>query len=314
MHLVTKRPWPLAIPMAILAVMYNVSKISILAISTTSIRWWSIKNRADCQIYKIISAAPVSIAKITNRVTLTNPYVKYIISLLLIAGVIYKWWRDVHREAAIGHHFRNLQNLIKTSMILFITSEVLFFLGFFWSYYWYALNNKNILDNQWPPADMKLSDTLNPYGLSLINCFILLSSGVSVTFAHFSMFENQQVKAKEGLLVTILFAAIFVGVQLFEYSRRQLTINRYTFGNIFFTITGLHGSHVVVGLIMIVVTYARLRRGHIRKGHHVGAEMSIWYWHFVDVVWLFVYLRLYWWTSYLNYFIQNIFLTRKKTI
>ena len=91
------------------------------------------------------------------------------------------------------------------------------------------------------------------------------------------MFENEQNKAKEGLLVTILFAAIFMSVQLFEYSTRQLTINSYTFGNIFFTITGLHGSHVLVGLIIIIITYLRLNKGFIRKGHHVGAEISIWY-------------------------------------
>lgn len=303
LHLVTKRPWPIAMPIAILAVIYNLSKVSIIAVTSSTLRWWRIKNDMRCQVYKIITATPISVNKVINSTFITRPYVKYLTSLGIITLVIYSWWRDVHREASIGQHLENLQNLMKTSIILFIAREVLFFFGFFWSYYWYALNNKNVLDNRWPPVEIDIKDTLNPYGLSLINCFILLSSGVSVTFSHFSMFENEQNKAKEGLLVTILFAAIFMSVQLFEYSTRQLTINSYTFGNIFFTITGLHGSHVLVGLIIIIITYLRLNKGFIRKGHHVGAEISIWYWHFVDVVWLFVYLRLYWWTRYLNYFI-----------
>jgi len=257
--------------------------------------WWRAKYIREYEIIKR-KETRLSIIKLISSLGLPSP-LKLILSLILTILILYLWWRDVHRESSIGHHYNEVQKLIKFAILMFILREVIFFFGFFWSYYWYALNNKIILDNAWPPKVRGLESTLNPYGLSLINCFILLSSGVSVTFAHLGIFEKAHNKVKIGLIITIGFALIFLSVQVFEYSRRNLDIKIFTFGNIFFTITGLHGSHVIVGLVIIFISYHRVKSGYLRDKHHSGIEIAIWYWHFVDVVWLFVYISLYWWVS-----------------
>lgn len=289
LHLVTKRPWPLITTFALIITTYNIRTVILNLPPISNNYIWTKK-------YDRTFTINFNEKPFIDRISL-SPREKIILILVTLLITLALWWRDVHREASIGHHYLEAQKLIKIAIIIFILREVMFFFGFFWSYYWYAINNKLILDNVWPPAIQGIQTTLNPYRLALINCFILLSSGVTITFAHFAIIQKKQRDSKKGLTLTIILALMFLIIQIFEYNGRVLNITSFTFGSIFFTITGLHGSHVFIGLIIIIIRLIRTNNGCLSNTRHLGTEITIWYWHFVDVVWLFVYVSLYWWVS-----------------
>nr|AZZ89106.1 cytochrome c oxidase subunit 3 [Paracatonidia sp. SX-2018] len=203
------------------------------------------------------------------------------------------WWRDVTRESTFqGNHTIMVIKGIKLGMMLFITSEVMFFVSFFWGFFHSSLSPTIEIGMNWPPKSIK---TFNPMEIPMLNTIILLSSGVSITWAHHSILLNKYLKFNKAMMITIILGIYFTILQKWEYSQSMFTISDSIYGSTFFMTTGFHGMHVIIGTLFITVCLIRSMKMHFSKMHHLGFEMAAWYWHFVDVVWLFLYISLYWW-------------------
>nr|YP_009034276.1 cytochrome c oxidase subunit III [Leiolepis reevesii]AHZ61478.1 cytochrome c oxidase subunit III [Leiolepis reevesii] len=213
-------------------------------------------------------------------------------SIMLTA---YQWWRDIVREGTHqGHHTPKVQKNLRYGMILFILSEVLFFFGFFWAFYFSSLNPSFNLGLQWPPKGIK---PLNPLEVPLLNTMVLLASGITVTWAHHSMMEGERKNTINALLLTIALAIYFTVLQATEYYEAPFTISDAAYGSTFFVATGFHGLHVIIGTTFLIVCLMRQMTYHFTTKHHFGFEAAAWYWHFVDMVWIFLYASIYWWGS-----------------
>lgn len=215
------------------------------------------------------------------------------IALLLLT--IYQWWRDIVREGTFqGHHTPPVQKGLRYGIILFITSEVFFFLGFFWAFYHASLAPTPELGGCWPPTGII---TLDPFEVPLLNTAVLLASGVTVTWAHHSIIEGERKQAIQSLFLTILLGFYFTFLQAMEYYEAPFTIADGVYGSTFFVATGFHGLHVIIGSTFLAICLLRQIQYHFTSEHHFGFEAAAWYWHFVDVVWLFLYISIYWWGS-----------------
>nr|YP_010158035.1 cytochrome c oxidase subunit III [Physosmaragdina nigrifrons]QRG29982.1 cytochrome c oxidase subunit III [Physosmaragdina nigrifrons]QUB07155.1 cytochrome c oxidase subunit 3 [Physosmaragdina sp. N56] len=217
------------------------------------------------------------------------------IGLAINILVTTQWWRDVSREGTFqGHHTMKVALGLRWGMILFIVSEVFFFISFFWSFFHNSLSPSIELGLLWPPKGIM---TFNPLEIPLLNTMILLTSGLTVTWAHHSLMENNFSKAMQGLMLTVLLGIYFTALQGFEYIEAPFTISDSVYGSTFFMATGFHGLHVIIGTTFLGVCLLRLYLNHFSSIHHFGFEAAAWYWHFVDVVWLFLYISIYWWGS-----------------
>ena len=251
-HLVDISPWPL----------YS----SIAAISLTSgiVNWFHNK---DINLF----------------------YLRFIIILM----VMHQWWRDISREGRYqGLHTEIVEIGLRWGIILFITSEVIFFLSFFWAFFHSSLSLNIEMGCSWPPMGV---DAFDPWKVPLINTIILLSSGVRVTWSHHSLIEGNFSRSKQSLVITIALGIYFTFIQLLEYVEASFSISDSSFGSTFFVATGFHGLHVLVGTLFLLFTLLRITIGVLSRKHHFGFEASAWYWHFVDVVWLFLFVTIYWW-------------------
>lgn len=209
--------------------------------------------------------------------------------LILSAGF---WWRDVIREAtAEGHHTLIVQKGLRMGMILFIVSEVMFFFAFFWAFFNAQIYPSIHIFGVWPPLGI---EALDPWGVPLLNTLILLSSGATVTWAHHAIVEANAKEANTSLIFTIVLAIIFTSLQVWEYINASFTISDSVFGSVFYMATGFHGFHVFIGTCFLSVCLYRLRQSHFTNKHHFGFEAAAWYWHFVDVVWIFLFIVVYW--------------------
>lgn len=214
-------------------------------------------------------------------------------TLLTIA----QWWRDTTREGRFqGLHTKKVITGLQWGIILFITSEVLFFFSFFWAFFHRSLTPCLEIGRVWPPIGV---EPLNPFQVPLLNTIILLASGVTVTWTHHSLLNNKFYLAIESLFFTILLGIYFTRIQAIEYIESSFTISDSIYGATFFVATGFHGLHVIIGATFLIVSWARLKFFHFSSSHHFGFEAAAWYWHFVDVVWLFLYTFIYWWGRYL---------------
>lgn len=212
------------------------------------------------------------------------------ISLVSIMGV---WWRDVVRESTFqGHHTRAVQTGLREGMILFITSEVMFFFAFFWAFFWSSLGPTIEIGGVWPPPGIEV---LSAWEVPLLNTLILLTSGATCTWAHHAIVEGNRSQAIYGLGLTVLLGIAFTACQAFEYIDCSFKISDGVYGSSFFMATGFHGFHVLVGTTFLCVCFLRLIKNHFTTGHHFGFEAAAWYWHFVDVVWLFLFCTIYYW-------------------
>jgi len=210
-----------------------------------------------------------------------------------IIYVMYTWWRDVVREATYeGNHTKQVQIGLRSGMILFIISEVMFFFGFFWAFFHSALSPVPEIGSLWPPLGI---ETINAWGVPLLNTLILLSSGATITWAHHAIVCGDRKNSIIALLITISLAILFTLLQLFEYLEATFTISDSIYGSTFYLATGFHGLHVIIGTIFIIISTIRQINYHFTKQHHFGFEAAAWYWHFVDVVWLFLFVTIYWW-------------------
>nr|AJD83554.1 cytochrome c oxidase subunit III [Cynoglossus trigrammus] len=217
------------------------------------------------------------------------------LGLILIALTAFLWWRDVIREGTFqGHHTPPVQKGLRYGMLLFIISEVFFFAGFFWAFYHSSLAPTMELGGIWPPTGIT---PLNPFEVPLLNTAVLLASGVTVTWAHHSITTGEREQAIHSLLITIALGTYFTLLQALEYYEAPFTIADSAYGSTFFVATGFHGLHVIIGTTFLAVCLLRQTLYHFTSKHHFGFEAAAWYWHFVDVVWLFLYVSIYWWGS-----------------
>ena len=201
---------------------------------------------------------------------------------------MFLWWRDIVREGTFeGNHTNIVQLGLRYGMILFIISEVMFFFAFFWAFFAVSLAPAIELGNIWPPKGLEV---LSATAVPLLNTLLLLCSGATITFAHHAIVSGQKIEAISGLTLTILLAMFFTTLQAFEYFAASFSICDGVYGSTFFIATGFHGFHVFVGSCLLVICLLRLHRDHFTTEHHFGFEAAAFYWHFVDVVWLFLYI------------------------
>ena len=214
------------------------------------------------------------------------------------------WWTDVINEAEHGgFHTRVVQISHRYGMILFITSEVMFFVAWFWAFFDASLfpdfvdeySRAEFTGGIWPPKGIEV---LDPWHFPLLNTLILLTSGTTVTWAHHALLHNDRSGLKIGLILTILLGLTFTCVQAYEYIHAPFAFKGSIFGSTFFMATGFHGFHVIIGTIFLTVCLLRAFAGQFKKDQHLGFEFAAWYWHFVDVVWLFLFACIYVWGSW----------------
>jgi cytochrome c oxidase subunit III len=225
-----------------------------------------------------------------------NPYGTYV----MIAGFIgviftmFSWWADVIKEAHGGDHTPIVQLHLRYGMILFIASEVMFFVAWFWAWFNASLfpSTAESIGGVWPPEGMHV---LDPFGWPLLNTLILLCSGTTVTWAHHALIHGDRKGLIQGLWATIGLGLLFTSIQAYEYGNAPFGFADNIYSSAFFMATGFHGFHVIVGTIFLTVCLVRAYKGHFRPEQHFGFEAAAWYWHFVDVVWLFLFLCVYVW-------------------
>lgn len=214
-------------------------------------------------------------------------------SIFLLILIRAQWWRDVRREGRLqGLHTMIVQRGLRWGVVLFIVSEIILFFSFFWAFFHRSLSPRIEIGCQWPPVGIT---AINPFNVPLLNTLILLSSGATVTWSHHSLMEDNHDECYNGLYITVLLGIFFTLVQLLEYIESSFRVSDSVYGSRFFIMTGFHGLHVLVGTCFLIVTLYRLYIGELRITHHLGFEAAAWYWHFVDVVWLFLYICVYWW-------------------
>ena len=218
-------------------------------------------------------------------------------------GVLYtmlSWWRDVTHEANSGDHTRVVQLHHRYGMIMFIASEVMFFVAWFWAYFEAALYTAYPIQPQrveftggmWPPKGIEAFD---PWHLPLLNTLILLTSGTTVTWAHHALLHGDRKGLKYGLWLTIILGVLFTACQAYEYAHAHFGFAGSIYSSTFFMATGFHGAHVIIGTIFLAVCLLRTYKGDFTPKQHLGFEFAAWYWHFVDVVWLFLFAAIYVW-------------------
>nr|YP_009433958.1 cytochrome c oxidase subunit III [Prosopocoilus confucius]ANY60161.1 cytochrome c oxidase subunit III [Prosopocoilus confucius] len=218
-----------------------------------------------------------------------------LLGFIITGLVMYQWWRDISREGTFqGLHTYPVTMGLRWGMILFITSEVFFFISFFWGFFHSSLAPTIELGMNWPPKGII---PFNPLQIPLLNTLILLSSGLTVTWAHHSLIENNFNQVTQGLALTVILGIYFTLLQAYEYKEAPFSIADSVYGSSFFMATGFHGIHVIIGTTFLAVCLLRHINNHFSSIHHFGFEAAAWYWHFVDVVWLFLYISIYWWGS-----------------
>lgn len=222
----------------------------------------------------------------------------FLCGFILIIYTMLFWWQDIIREATFETVHNNvILKSLRLAMILFIISEILFFFAFFWAFFHSSVSPVFNIGAIWPPKYISL---ISFYTIPLTNTVFLLSSGATITWAHHSILIRAKKHTVIALILTVIFATFFTILQYFEYINAPFNISDGIYGSCFFLATGFHGFHVCIGTIAIIVTLFRVILNHFTNKHHFGLEASIWYWHFVDVVWLFLFINVYWWSNYFH--------------
>jgi cytochrome c oxidase subunit 3 len=257
-----------------------------------------------------------------------GPWV-FSVGVVWLMATAFMWWRDVIIEAHKGEHTPVVQLHLRYGMLLFIASEVMFFLAWFWAYFDASLfpgdlrhianvseplgmvQRNALLGGQWPPVPVDGTEatlpstgapipgyfkgTFDPWGIPLVNTLILLSSGCTVTWAHHALLKGDRRGLVLGLVLTVILGMIFTALQAYEYQHAAFSYAGHIYGSTFFMATGFHGAHVIIGTIFLLVCLLRAIGGAFTPKQHFGFEAAAWYWHFVDVVWLFLFACIYVW-------------------
>lgn len=254
--------------------------------------------------FHMVDVSPWPIMTSVSLLSLALSFVSYfhyfkggvyhlIISLLILCFYLFRWFSDIVVESTYeGQHTFKVQQGIRLGMMLFIVSELMFFFSFFWGFFHCSLSPAIGIGFVWPPKGII---TLDAWGLPLLNTVILLSSGVTVTVVHKAIIVGERAFVINGLIWTIFYGIVFSFVQAYEYQVAPFSINDSVFGSLFFMLTGFHGFHVFIGTLFLIVCLYRQINYHFIRRQHVGLECCIWYWHFVDVVWIFLFIIVYIW-------------------
>jgi cytochrome c oxidase subunit 3 len=223
-------------------------------------------------------------------------YLVLALGLAVVLATMFMWWRDVLRESrTAGLHTPVVRLGLRYGMTLFIASEVMFFVGFFWAYFHFALYPDHIAGDTagvWPPPGVY---TFDPFKMPFLNTLILLLSGTTITWAHHSLIERDRKHLIMGLGLTVILGMCFTLCQVLEYSDAPWKFSGGIYPSVFFLATGFHGFHVIVGTCFLIVCWFRARDDEFTPQRHFGFEAAAWYWHFVDVVWLFLFVCIYVW-------------------
>nr|BAH59407.1 cytochrome oxidase subunit III [Ariadne ariadne] len=216
-----------------------------------------------------------------------------ILGYIIVLLTMYQWWRDICREGTFqGKHTILVSKGLRWGMILFIVSEIFFFISFFWAFFHSSLSPNIEIGTMWPPMSIT---PFNPFQIPLLNTIILITSGITVTWSHHALMLNNYTQMFQSLFITIMLGIYFTILQAYEYIEAPFTIADSIYGSTFFMATGFHGLHVIIGTMFLLICLIRHLFNHFSNSHHFGFEAAAWYWHFVDVVWLFLYISIYWW-------------------
>ena len=257
--------------------------------------------------FHLVDPSPWPLTAAVGALSFTSGFVLYchnysgggfllLLGLLLVCFTMFTWWSDICREGTFeGQHTSMVQLGLRYGMLLFICSEVMFFIAFFWAFFWASLSPVPEIGSVWPPKGI---EALSAFEVPIINTIILLSSGATVTWSHHSIVAGLRKPAIVSLVFTIFLAILFTSLQAFEYSNATFRISDGIYGSTFYMATGFHGFHVFVGTCFLLVCLLRLVQYHFTNKHHFGFEAAAWYWHFVDVVWLFLFVVVYWWGGF----------------
>jgi cytochrome c oxidase subunit 3 len=273
--------------------------------------------------YHLVNPSPWPLVGSASAVALTMGFViwwkglfgldkgTWWVAAIGFAGILYTmigWWSDVVKEANAGDHTRVVDIGLRYGMMLFIASEVMFFVAWFWIFFEMALFHEHRTMSAieevraawgtWPPKGV---EPVGAWGLPLVNTLTLLTSGTTVTWAHHALQQNDRRGAKIGLALTIALGVLFTSIQAYEYRHiimehlffNEASANAHLYGSAFFMATGFHGFHVIIGTVFLTVCLIRLMNGGFTPQKHFGLEAAAWYWHFVDVVWLFLFAFIY---------------------
>ncbi|MEM9732530.1 MAG: cytochrome c oxidase subunit 3 [Pseudomonadota bacterium] len=273
-HIIEPSPWPL------------LASVGALVICLGGVAWMQSLKGATLNLFGL---------------SMGGPWI-FILGLLIILYTMYGWWADTVKESHAGDHTPVVRMHLRYGMIMFIASEVMFFVAWFWAFFDAALYPNEAVQaarsahtgGVWPPANVEV---LDPLHLPLFNTVTLLLSGTTVTWAHHALLEGDRKGLIWGLTLTVFLGVIFSIVQGIEYAVAPFSFSESIYGATFFMATGFHGFHVFVGAIFLVVCLIRALRGHFTQDKHFGFEAAAWYWHFVDVVWLFLFVAVYIWGS-----------------
>nr|QHF16908.1 cytochrome c oxidase subunit III [Therioaphis trifolii] len=216
-------------------------------------------------------------------------------NLMIIFIISSLWWRDIIRESTFqGNHNFYIMNLIKLSMILFIISEMFLFISFFWNFLHNSLAPSIELGLNWPPKNIQF---FNPLLIPMLNTIILLTSSFTITLTHFYLLNNNKSKSLIFMNLTIILSIYFLILQMIEYNEATFTFSDSIFGSSFYMATGFHGMHVIIGTIFLLMNMIRMIKMHMSFLHHISFELAAWYWHFIDIIWLLLYMTFYWWNN-----------------
>ena len=256
--------------------------------------------------YHLVDPSPWPVVGTTAALTMAlggiwfmhgGPIYVFLVGVAILLVTFYGWWRDVVGEAQAGiHHTPVVQHGLRLGMVLFIASEVMFFFAFFWAFFNSSVPFLSFAAQPvWPPPGV---EPLETWALPFMNTLVLLTSGATVTYAHHALRSDQRNKLIVGLALTVILGFLFLGTQAYEYADAAFAMKDGIFPSTFYLATGFHGFHVFVGACFLTVCFFRARAGHFTPEQHVGFEAAAWYWHFVDVVWLFLFVWVYWWGGY----------------
>ena len=276
------------------------------------------QTRHDTEVYYVPSSSIWPLVGSVALLTLAAGFVLYLHKIALgpyvltlgaaiLLIMLFGWFGNVISESLSGKYAKQVDTSFRWGMVWFIFSEVMFFAGFFGALlYARQIAGPWLADSQllwpgyvasWPTAGPGASTTITPvnaWGIPALNTLILLSSGATVTWAHWGLQKNRQTQLKLGLGLTILLGLIFISLQIHEYAEAAFSIRDGIYGATFYMLTGFHGFHVMLGTVMLIVIFLRSLAGHFTPGRHFAFEAVAWYWHFVDVIWLMLFVFVYW--------------------